>query len=118
MRLRHSLGAALGALALTAALPMPAHADNGYLAYKYGDPLFPKQAKNGTYPDNLTMPEAVCIEIPEVENKPLQFAWAPSNHTASYLYVFTEEECLGVKTKVEAGQRLGSNIKFKSIYQP
>lgn len=118
MRLRHALGATLGALALMVTVPTSAHADNGFIAYHYGDPLFPKQAKSATYPADQKLPDDKCIEIPEVENKPLQFAWAPSNHTGSFLYVYTEANCLGVETRVESGQTLGNDVLFKSILQP
>ncbi|MFF4815078.1 hypothetical protein ACFY2K_10875 [Kitasatospora sp. NPDC001309] len=118
MRLRRTAAAVLGALALLVTLPTSAHADHGYIAYKYGDPLFPNQAKSGQYPDNLEIPDDQCIEVPEVEGKPLQTAWAPDNHSQSDIFVFTEPECFGVKTRVRIGQKLGNLVLFKSFIQP
>ncbi|MFI1170049.1 hypothetical protein [Streptomyces melanogenes] len=119
MRLRPTLGAALGALALLVTLPAaPAHADAGYILYKYGNPLQPNKAKDGRYPDGVDIPDNECIEIPEVEGKPLQHAWAPDNQSQSDIFVYTEPECLGVRTRVRVGQKLGNLVLFKSFIQP
>ncbi|MGW2484304.1 hypothetical protein ACWCWQ_31260 [Streptomyces sp. NPDC001571] len=118
MRIPRAAGAAVGTLALLAALPTPAHADHGTISYKYGNPLQPNQAKTGVYPDDLTIPDDTCIEVPEVEGKPLQSAWAPKNNSQSDIFVFTEPECLGVRTKVKIGQQLGNLVLFKSFIQP
>ncbi|QIB43017.1 hypothetical protein [Streptomyces aureoverticillatus] len=118
MRLPRAAGAALGSLALLAVLPAPAHADHGSITYKYGNPAFPNQAKTGQYPDDLTIPDNECIEVPEVEGKPLQTAWAPKNNSQSDIIIYTLPECLGVQRTVKVGQQLGNLAQFKSFFQP
>ncbi|MFC0843828.1 hypothetical protein ACFH04_08880 [Streptomyces noboritoensis] len=105
-------------MALLMTLPAPAHADHGTINYKYGNPLQPNQAKTGVYPDDLEIPENQCIEVPEVEGKPLQTAWAPENRSQSDIFVYTEPECLGVRTRVKVRQKLGNLVLFKSFIQP
>ncbi|MEU5772306.1 hypothetical protein ABZ819_03235 [Streptomyces venezuelae] len=110
MRLRHTVGATLGALALVLTIPTSASAGvTGTLFYKYGDPANPKLG-------SLESPQALeCLNIPEVEGKN-DTAFAPDSalpeHDAA---VYTEEYCEGTQTIVPANTKLGPEVKFKSV---
>ncbi|MFJ2744410.1 hypothetical protein ACIO3O_32690 [Streptomyces sp. NPDC087440] len=109
MRLRHTVGAALGALALVLTVPTSASAIDGSFYYQYGDPANPT-AGSMESPD-----AAVCINVPEVEGKP-DTAFAPKNNVLdSEAMVYSEENCEGVGTKLNVEQELGSDVKFKSV---
>ena len=111
MRLRHTLGAALGALALIATLPTPAHAIPGKFLYKYGDPASPSEAQ-------LENPSRqACQDIPEVVDTP-NSAFAPANHVQSVAWIYTGEGCTGTKTVMEEDEEAGNDIKFKAVYFP
>ncbi|MDV5147329.1 hypothetical protein R1T08_24930 [Streptomyces sp. SBC-4] len=91
MRLRHSVAAACGALALTAALATPAHAATGDFAYRYvglnGEP----QAAALHDPAS-----GECVTIPEADDPGASGpAFAPHNDTDAYAIVFTEPDCSG-----------------------
>ncbi|WP_167153966.1 hypothetical protein [Streptomyces sp. MBT27] len=111
MRLRHTLGAALGTLALLAATPTPASATAGYVTYLYdgigGKPTFGK----------ITGPDSrVCIEIPEIEAKKGTDAWKFENNTESNVFLFPEDSCGGTHIEVRAGGKADPKFKFRSVY--
>ncbi|MFB7517616.1 hypothetical protein [Streptomyces sp. NPDC056144] len=91
MRLRSSLTAVCGALALTAALAAPAHAATGEFHYRFvgisGDP------QTGTLYDP---PSGECVTIPEAADPgSSEPAFAPHNDTDAYAVVFTGTDCTG-----------------------
>ncbi|MEU6989824.1 hypothetical protein ABZ953_04065 [Streptomyces sp. NPDC046465] len=109
MRLRHTVGAALCALALAVAIPTSAGATPGNFFYKYGDPNHPSL---GSIEEPKTNQ---CINIPEIKGKP-ETAFAPDNATPeAYAIVYTKEFCGGTKTKVPASTKLGPEVKFRSV---
>jgi hypothetical protein len=110
MRLRHTVGAAVGALALVVTLPTSAQAVEGYATYSWGTEENPKFGK-------LDNPEGrVCINIPEVESGKSAYAWNFKNNTPSNLFLFPDDECQGDHTSVNAGGKPDSKLKFKSLY--
>ncbi|WP_053654598.1 hypothetical protein [Streptomyces sp. MMG1121] len=114
MRLRHTVGAALGALALLVTLPTPADAATGFVLFQYGDPLLPKSTWQSGQLENPPA-DGVCYNLPEVQGHPLWFGIGPNNAMAEEtVYVFTEVDCLGVRTKVDPGVKKGNNVIFKS----
>ncbi|MFI9295692.1 hypothetical protein [Streptomyces gardneri] len=91
MRLRHSVAAACGALALTAALATPAHAATGEFHYRFvglsGEP------QTATLYDP---PSRECVPIPEASDPGASSpAFAPHNDTGEYAIVFTGADCTG-----------------------
>ncbi|MCI3933138.1 hypothetical protein [Streptomyces sp. AN091965] len=112
MRLRHTLGAALGALALAVTIPTTsAHATTGFFYYKYGTPGNPNTAQV----DGEDIPESHCYNVPEVEGTLLN-AWAPENHTDLQIWVYPFAECSGLKTVIPPGNTPNNLILFRSYY--
>lgn len=112
MRIRHTVGAALGALALIVTIPTSAHAADGNFHYNYGLP-------GSTKSSQLENPDSrVCINIPEVEDKPLQDGFSPNNYTTSEAWLFLEEDCGGPHTALVQGAKDGPLRLFKSVYFP
>ncbi|WJV50930.1 hypothetical protein [Streptomyces flavofungini] len=114
MRLRHTVGAALGALALAVTIPTSAaHADAaGIFKYQWG---LPGQTNYG----EIVSPKTeVCHQIPQVEDKPLLNAFSPINSTVQTVWLFTEDGCDGPYTKMVAGSQDGPLRLFKSVYWP
>ncbi|MFH8582007.1 hypothetical protein OHB11_17670 [Streptomyces zaomyceticus] len=91
MRLRHSLAAVCGALALTATLSPPAHAATGDFSYRFVGLDGSAQA--------VTLHDPVgpgCLTIPEAADPGSSApAFAPHNDTDAYAIVFTEPDCTG-----------------------
>uniref|UniRef100_A0AAU1I9H5 Secreted protein n=1 Tax=Streptomyces sp. NBC_00180 TaxID=2903632 RepID=A0AAU1I9H5_9ACTN len=91
MRLRHTLSATLGALALIVCLPTSASAATGDFSYKF-------VGLDGT-PQSVTLhdPESPgCIILPEVADPDSsEPAFAPHNDTDEWVMVFTEPDCTG-----------------------
>ncbi|WP_432064968.1 hypothetical protein [Streptomyces sp. C10-9-1] len=111
MRLRSTLTAGLGALALLVALPAsPASAATGDFAYAYAGPG--GITLNGTLAD----PESgVCIDVPETVGNDVP-AFAPRNRTDATATVFLEAGCEGDTYFVmNPGQNLGHRLQFRSV---
>ncbi|MDI3417652.1 hypothetical protein [Streptomyces luteolus] len=90
MRLRNTLAAAGGALALTAVLTAPAHAATGDFSYSY------LGADGARHSATLHDPEnGRCHTLPEVDSPATPPAFAPHNSTDAYAKVFTEYNCGG-----------------------
>ncbi|WP_405576182.1 hypothetical protein [Streptomyces sp. NBC_01092] len=91
MRLRHTLSATLGALALIVSLPTSASAATGNFSYKF-------VGLDG-YPQAVTLhdPESPgCMVLPEVADPgSSEPAFAPHNDTDEWVMVFTEPDCTG-----------------------
>lgn len=113
MRIRHAVGAALGALALIITIPTSAHAEAiGFFKYRYG-------LAGSTKWSQLSDPStAACHNIPEIEGHPLQNAFAPDNGTDKQAWLFLEEDCDGPHTVLVQGAKDGPLRLFKSVYFP
>ncbi|MEV7275382.1 hypothetical protein [Streptomyces sp. NPDC093111] len=112
MRLRHSLAAACGALALTAVLATPAHAATGDFGYKV-------VGQNGA-PILVTLhdPESgECITLPEVADpNSSEPAFAPHNDTDAWALVFTGPECTGDEWRLRPhGRPASDRLKLRSV---
>ncbi|MCX5392188.1 hypothetical protein ABZY68_28825 [Streptomyces sp. NPDC006482] len=91
MRLRHSVAAACGALALTATLATPAHAATGDFGYRFVGLSGEPQA--ATLHDPAS---GECVTIAEAADPGASGpAFAPHNDTDEYAVVFTEPDCSG-----------------------
>ncbi|MFI9150258.1 hypothetical protein [Streptomyces sp. NPDC053367] len=91
MRIRHTVAAVCGALALTAVLAAPADAAAGDFSYRFlaanGD------VRSATLQDPLT---ETCVTLPEVADPGTSVpAFAPHNDTGDYALVFTGPNCTG-----------------------
>lgn len=112
MRLRHSLAAACGALALTAVLASPAHAATGDFTYKYtglsGDRL------SGGLPDPAS---GECITLEQVAEPDVsEPAFAPHNSTDEYAVVFTGPDCTGDSWTLRPhGNPATDRLKLRSV---
>ncbi|MFB7848142.1 MULTISPECIES: hypothetical protein [unclassified Streptomyces] len=112
MRLRSTVAAALGALALVVALPASAHAATGDFSYTYtgldGSP------RVGFLIDP---PSRVCITLPEVADPGSSYpAHTPQNLTDSSATVFTGPGCQGdYFTLRPDGGHASSRLKLRSV---
>lgn len=112
MRLRHTLAAACGALALTAVMAAPAHAATGDFSYKATD------LGGGTVAVTLHDPESgVCITLPEAADPgSSEPAFAPHNDTSDYAIVFTEPDCTGDSWQLRPHGRPATDaLKLRSV---
>ncbi|MCF3105400.1 hypothetical protein IPZ58_27980 [Streptomyces roseoverticillatus] len=108
MRLRHILGTALGVLALVLSLPASAHAVDGNLHYKYGDPQAPSEGQ-------LNDPTANhCYNTSELEGHP-KVAFAPYNQTGAPLAVYSKANCQGTRVTLKPGATRGNAVRFTSL---
>ncbi|MFJ9818451.1 hypothetical protein ACIRU3_24955 [Streptomyces sp. NPDC101151] len=91
MRLRNTVAAACGAIALTAVLATPAHAATGDFGYKV-------VGLNGE-PVAVTLhdpPSGECVTLAEVADPSAsEPAFAPHNDTDAFAVVFTGADCTG-----------------------
>ncbi|QDQ12367.1 hypothetical protein [Streptomyces spectabilis] len=110
MRLRHAVGAALGALVLTVTPPASAHAANGFFSYRYG---LPGAQTTGFMQDPTSLH---CTDIPEIEGHPLQNGFSPENRTDEDVFLFLGEDCTGARTTPKAGTSAGPLRVFKSVH--
>ncbi|MGW1767694.1 hypothetical protein ACWCQL_27035 [Streptomyces sp. NPDC002073] len=108
MRLRRSLGATLGALALGVALPVTADATLGSATCQYGDPA---QKGQPDAPDSRE-----CIEVPEVGPGQSTDAWEFENNTFAEACLFPEAGCQGERTQVPKGEKATADLKFRSVH--
>ncbi|MFJ3900016.1 hypothetical protein [Streptomyces sp. NPDC090025] len=112
MRLRHTLAATCGALALTAVLATPAHAATGEFGYQVtgldGRPL-------GV---TLVDPDSdVCVTLPEVADPgSSEPAFAPHNNTDEWAIVFTAPDCSGDSWTLRPyGRPASDRLKLRSV---
>ncbi|CAM5547866.1 hypothetical protein [Streptomyces tanashiensis] len=112
MRLRHSVAAVCGALALTAALASPAHAATGEFHYRFvgisGDP------QSATLLDPAS---GECVTIPEAADPGAsEPAFAPHNDTDEFAVVFTEPDCSGDSWTLRPhGRPASDRLKLRSV---
>ncbi|XIE79510.1 hypothetical protein AB6O49_18840 [Streptomyces sp. SBR177] len=112
MRLRHTLAAACGALALTATLATPAQAATGDFSYRV-------TGLNGA-PVAVTLHDPateVCVTLPEVADPgATEPAFAPHNDTDEYAMVFTEPDCTGDSWTLRPhGRPATDRLKLRSV---
>ncbi|MFF1511530.1 hypothetical protein [Streptomyces sp. NPDC058326] len=112
MRLRHSVAAVCGALALTAALAAPAHAATGDFGYRF-------VGMDG-YPQAVTLHDPAsgeCVAIPEAADPGSSApAFAPHNDTDAYAVVFTEPDCTGDSWTLRPhGRPATDRLKLRSV---
>lgn len=113
MRLRHSVAAALGALALVVTLPASASAATGQFSYQYvgldGKP------QSATLHDP---PSGECVTLAEVADPDAsEPAFAPHNDTDEYALVFTEPDCTGDSWTLRPhGRPATDRLKLRSVY--
>ncbi|MER7950997.1 hypothetical protein ABTY59_26760 [Streptomyces sp. NPDC096079] len=112
MRLRRSLAAVCGALALTAALASPASAATGDFSYRF--------IGIGGDPQSVTLHDPVsgeCVTIPEAADPGAsEPAFAPHNDTDEFAMVFTEPDCSGDSWTLRPhGRPAGDRLKLRSV---
>ncbi|MFC8510619.1 hypothetical protein ACFU3J_11030 [Streptomyces sp. NPDC057411] len=113
MRIRHSLAAACGALALTAVLATPAHAATGDFSYTF-------VGQDGR-PIAVTLhdPQSPgCVPLPEVADPGAsEPAFAPHNDTDEWVMVFTEPDCTGDSWTLRPhGRPASDRLKLRSVF--
>ncbi|MFJ2405253.1 hypothetical protein ACIOUE_28570 [Streptomyces xanthochromogenes] len=111
MRLRHTVGAALGALALIVTLPTSADAATGKFSYTFTN----EQGKTETDTENNPASHK-CIDLLGVD-KPEDHsgAWSGRNATDNVATVYTDLECLGTATVIKKGLTSPPDVKFRSV---
>ncbi|MEU6823177.1 hypothetical protein ABZ921_21305 [Streptomyces atriruber] len=113
MRLRHTVAAALGALALVVTLPTSASAATGDFSYKF-------VGMNGSHQSvTLHDPQSPgCIVLPEVADPGAsEPAFAPRNDTDEWAMVFTEPDCTGDSWTLRPhGNPATDRLKLRSVY--
>ncbi len=112
VRLRHSVAAVCGALALTATLATPANAATGDFSYRFvgisGDQQWV------TLHDPAS---GVCVTIPEAADPGSSApAFAPHNDTDDFAVVFTEPDCTGDSWTLRPhGRPASDRLKLRSV---
>ncbi|PKV90150.1 hypothetical protein [Streptomyces sp. TLI_146] len=111
MRLRHTVGTALGALALVVTVPTSANAATGEFSYTYVDL---NGANQFGYLENPL--SGVCLEIPEATLPTQQPAFSAQNRTDKTASTFSEPLCQGTRYTVKARTGVGNaRQKFRSV---
>ncbi|MGH4031434.1 hypothetical protein ACQB60_21150 [Actinomycetota bacterium Odt1-20B] len=113
MRLRTTLSAALGALALTLAVPSSAAAATGDFSYQY-------VGLNGA-PQSAALhdPQSPgCVPLAEVADPgSSEPAFAPHNDTDEWVMVFTEPDCTGDSWTLRPhGQPASDRLELRSVF--
>ncbi|MER6105933.1 hypothetical protein ABT115_27460 [Streptomyces sp. NPDC001832] len=112
MRLRSTVAAALGALALIVAVPSSASAASGEFSYRY-------TALDGSPQVGFLFdpPSRVCITLPEVADPSSSNpAHTPWNLTDASATVFTDVDCEGdYFTLRPHGGHASSRLKLRSV---
>ncbi|MEU1119730.1 MULTISPECIES: hypothetical protein [unclassified Streptomyces] len=113
MRLRHTLAAALGALALVVTLPTSASAAAGAFSYRF-------VGLDG-HPQSVTLHDPLspgCVVLPEVADPDSsEPAFAPHNNTDEWAMVFTEPDCTGDSWTLRPhGNPASDRLELRSVY--
>ncbi|MET8589338.1 hypothetical protein [Streptomyces sp. NPDC005078] len=112
MRLRSTVAAALGALALVVTLPTSASATVGFFAYSY-------TGLDGTpqIAELINPPSGECVALPEVADpNSSNPAGSPWNYTVSTATVFTGPDCDGDSfTLRPVGGHASERLKLRSV---
>ncbi|MFH8774488.1 hypothetical protein [Streptomyces sp. NPDC017958] len=112
MRLRNTVAAVCGAIALTAALATPAQAATGDFSYRF-------IGLNGR-PQTATLHDPTsdeCVTLPEVADPAAsEPAFAPHNDTDEFAVVFTEPDCSGDSWTLRPhGNPATDRLKLRSV---
>ncbi|MFE7128883.1 hypothetical protein [Streptomyces sp. NPDC057617] len=110
MRLRHTLAAAAGALALLVSVPGSASAAEGEFSY-----LFTGMDGRPTKGMLIDPPSGVCVTLPEVAGEYVPPAHSPRNGTASVATVFTGADCDGYHYRLRPGGSASERLKMRSV---
>ncbi|MEU9621743.1 MULTISPECIES: hypothetical protein [unclassified Streptomyces] len=112
MRLRSTVAAAFGALALIVAVPTSAGAASGDFSYTYS-------GLNGSPRIGILFdpPSRVCLTLPEVADPHSSSpAHTPWNHTDATATVFTGVDCEGDHFSLRPyGGHASSRLKLRSV---
>ncbi|ATL27012.1 hypothetical protein [Streptomyces formicae] len=113
MRLRTTVAAALGALALVITLPTSASAATGDFSYRF-------TGLDGT-PQSATLQDPQspgCVVLPEVADPgSSEPAFAPHNDTDVWVMVFTEPNCTGDSWTLRPhGNPATDRLKLRSVF--
>ncbi|MEU9189181.1 hypothetical protein AB0D14_32490 [Streptomyces sp. NPDC048484] len=113
MRLRTTVAAALGALALVLAVPTSASAATGDFSYSF-------VGLNGE-PQSVTLHDPVspgCTTLAEVADPGAsEPAFAPQNGTDEWVMVFTEPDCTGDSWTLRPhGNPTTDRLKLRSVF--
>ncbi|MFE4372108.1 hypothetical protein ACFRMN_28550 [Streptomyces sp. NPDC056835] len=110
MRLRSTLAAAVGALALLFSVPGPASAAEGEFTYVYTDIAGKPRVGGLVDPESL-----VCLTIPEAAGEYVPPAHTPRNHTTATALVFTGPDCDGDEYILRPGGSASERLKLRSV---
>ncbi|WP_326691516.1 MULTISPECIES: hypothetical protein [unclassified Streptomyces] len=109
MRLRHTVAAGLGAVALALSVAAPAGAATGEFSYTYETPGGPQRAILADPPSRE------CVTLPGVAEWTPP-AHSPRNHTDSTAVVFTGPDCTGDHFSLRPHTGHGSErLKVRSV---
>lgn len=111
MRLRTTLAATVGALALIVSVPGSASAAVGEFTYVYIDIAGKPRVGGLVDPDSW-----VCITIPEAAGEYVPPARSPHNHTAAAALVFTGPHCDGDEYIIRPGGSASERLKLRSVF--
>ncbi|MCL7378611.1 hypothetical protein [Streptomyces sp. 35G-GA-8] len=110
MRLRSTLAAAVGALALLVSVPGSASAAEGEFTYVYTDIAGKPRVGGLVDPESL-----VCVMIPEAAGEYVPPAHTPRNHTTAAARVFTGPDCDGEEYTLRPGGSASERLKLRSV---
>ncbi|PCG84438.1 hypothetical protein CIB93_19590 [Streptomyces sp. WZ.A104] len=111
MRLRSTLAASLGALALIVTVPNSAWAANGYFGYSYTGADGQRQIGQLIDP-----PSRECVNLPEVSDPAAsEPAHSPRNFTDATAVLFTDADCEGDHFALRPGGRASERLKLRSV---
>ncbi|MEU8539274.1 hypothetical protein AB0C52_04615 [Streptomyces sp. NPDC048717] len=112
MRLRHTVTATCGALALAAVLAAPAFAAQGDFGYRFAGPDGKPRSAVLHHPET-----GKCVTLPEVADQGAsEPAFAPHNDTDAPALVFTGRDCGGDSWKLRPhGRPATDRLKLRSV---
>ncbi|WP_046509277.1 hypothetical protein [Streptomyces odonnellii] len=110
MRLRHTLAAAAGALALLVSVPGSASAAEGEFGY-----LFTGMDGRPTKGMLVNPPSGQCVTLPEAAGEYVPPAHSPRNGASSYATVFKDADCKGDYYTLRPGGSASSRLKLRSV---
>lgn len=111
MRLRTSVAATVGALALVITLPTSAGAAEGDFTYQHYDQAGIAQTSGLMDPQSRE-----CITLPEVEDARSAPAHSPRNNTNATATVFADADCEGAHFSLRPnGGHASERLKVRSV---
>ncbi|MFD3923951.1 hypothetical protein [Streptomyces sp. NPDC058595] len=111
MRLRTTVAAAVGALALVITLPASAGAAEGDFTYQHVDEAGVAQSSTLVDPRSRE-----CITLPEVQDERTEPAHSPRNNTDATATVFSGADCEGLHFSLRPnGGKASERLKVRSV---